>query len=296
LIASAYNFLNSPNAIPKPGATLTQLKTLAIAANRLERALLGLNEPAIEWLLAYDPPAPLYQRSREGGETLGQAPNEFLERCDMALKEELAAHGQILVNWPSMWEGDDQEKLRDSFRALVEARVQNGPAADEAIKAKAAEAERAFNLRFALGLMTPPAPYHVRDRLADKIHALAVLADMARERGLAHGVESSANRRTREIRIWTPKEWMAQSCLDVIQRAFGLDGLEKVTSYRSASDKSAMPFRELLRSLETYATGRKPTDFSDVMLSVKVWRDDRLRRMGRAGRARGRKQKDRLTS
>ena len=276
LIARAYNFLTaSPNPLPKTTQTPHQLKKLATRAEGLAKAIEGLNDPAIEWLLAYDNPFLLYARSREGGERPGQAPKEFVELRNMALKDELTSHAEKISDWTEAWIGTATE----AWIGVAEAE-QVGP--------KTPRSELSHQYMFPL--VASPAPYSVRDQLAARNFALATLAGMAHERASAHGARHAGNKHSRKLHLHTPTEWIALSIVDVIERAFGVKGLEKITASRASKDVRGMPYVTLLRRIERYATGRqKSADFSDALEAAVASRDEKIRKLGASPRRRGRK-------
>jgi hypothetical protein len=270
VIAQQYRRLISPGAIPKPSEIRTQLEDVEKAARNFAAALDALSEAALDWMLAFDPPAPLFPRSRAGGQSPGKAPTEFLRLLESALGPELAANAEILSKRPSL--NEDQKRFAEAQAVLfmVKATAQGG----EII----AEAQRRAGLLQAFGLMARPAPYPVRDRLAGKTRAIAALAKKARARAVEHGPLNPSNKSDRKVLGRTPGDWLIECCFDLIERAFGAEGLQKVKAYRkgNTNKEGATLFTDLLRAVEQYATGEKPSSFSEAVNQIARLRDERL--------------------
>jgi hypothetical protein len=275
VIARQYNWLSSPGAITKPSEIRAQLENVQATGIKFAAALNALSEPTFDWMSAFDPSFPLHPRSRGGGESPGQASAEFIRVRDAALGTDLAEYEDILIKWVNGPLNEDQARYHEARLDLARA---EGAADDMEI----AKAQRKALLLKPFGSMTPPAPYCIRDRLAGKARAIAALAKKARARAAEHGTPNPANKLDRKVLGRTPHDWLIECCLDLIERTFGAEGLRKVSAYRvdSTRNDGAALITDLLRAVEQYATGKKPSSFSEAVNQIRALRDERLRQLG----------------
>jgi hypothetical protein len=276
LVARGYRYLRSAGAIPKPSEIRTQFKDVEKAARNFAAALDALSEPALDWMLAFDPPFALLPRSRAGGESPAKAPIDFRRLLEAALGTDLVAYEDILAKWASGPINEDQKQFQESLQDLANV------ASIEQNDAEIAKAKRKAQLLKTLGSMPPPAPYHIRDRLTGKARAIAALAKKARARAVENGPPNPSNKLDKKVFGRTPHDWLIECCLDLIERTFEAEGLRKVSAYRvdSARPAGASLFTELLRAVEEYATGEEPSSFSEAANQISELRDERLRRLG----------------
>jgi hypothetical protein len=284
LIAREHRRLRSQGAIPKPTEIRAQLKGVEEGALKFAAALDALSEPALDWILAYNAPLPLFPRSRAGGQSPGEAPIEFLRFRDTALAAELAAHLEILSKWRIGPINEDQAHFQESLQDLTKLAT---TAQDDA---EIAKAQRTAQLLKAFGLRTPPAPYHIRDRLAGRTRAIGALAKKALARLAEHGPHNPSNKSDKKVLGRTPRGWLVECCVDLIERTFGPDGLRNIKAYRkdSTHKEGAALFADLLRAVEQYATGEKPSSFSEATNQITQLREERLRQLGEQARVSGR--------
>jgi hypothetical protein len=108
------------------------------------------------------------------------------------------------------------------------------------------------------------------------------LAKKASARAVEHGLPNPSNKLDKKVLGRTPHGWLIGSCLDLIERTFGAEGLRKISAYRDGSthNDGAALFIGLLRAVEEYATGKRPSSFSQAVNEIRALRDERLRQLG----------------
>jgi hypothetical protein len=95
-LAYGYNFRRTPGAIPRPGGVRSSFDNVEQAFGDLKKAAAAFLESigaidyvALEWMLAYDDPVPLFARNRSGADGPSMAPENFKELVEIVFRPEL---------------------------------------------------------------------------------------------------------------------------------------------------------------------------------------------------------------
>jgi hypothetical protein len=294
-LAHHYNFRRDSGSVPRPGHVIRSLTEVEKASDGLKKAagafveaIGALDDVALEYMLAFDDPHPLFARSR--AETAGPSgASDTLKRLrDKIFGPEFKEYDRLAARRFRESDSGMQTAIKERDQAakdLLDARSEfeqlnrlwpqhirkfvAGSAERKKIDQQISdslrtleEKERAFRMStLCVGAFTPPAPHFFRDNLKVRISAnldealrrvapIAVLAGQSRERFVAASPIDKGGFSPLFLGK-PPKYRLAKECCEVIFYAFGAHGFDRIQSTKEGN------FANLLRAVHEFATGEE---------------------------------------
>lgn len=298
-IAQRYNFRNDKGAVPRPGQVKQSLDRVEKAheqlkkwADKLVAAIGAVDNVALEWMLAYDDPAPLFARGRADAEGPCAASDEFKRLRDRVFESEFEEYDRLASeSFQKAASAPRGEDLDNAGRGLIAARAQlelafsrqfefgtgSPERADadrqisESLRALE-QKERDFRLAsLRVGGWLAPSPHFFRDGLKDRVDAdlkkslervppIGALAAQARDRFSAASPEDKGGFGPLFLGK-SAKYRMAEECCEILLYVFGIGVLRQIQGGKEGT------FAGLLRALHEYATNKEPSgdDFREIL-------------------------------
>jgi hypothetical protein len=305
-LAHAYNFQSAKGTVPRPSGVIQSLNQVEQAYSGLKKAaeafveaIGSVDDVALEWMLAYDDPVPLYARARTDADGPSSAPKTFKLLRDRVFGPEFKEYDRLAAQRLREFAAEIQPSVRErdaAAKELLAAREQFARRAAQSADRREIEQElrtleqreRRYRLtELRVGAFIAPSPHffgeglkvRVRndlDKMIRRQEPIATLAGQARERFAAASPKDEGG--PSPLLGKSPKQRLAEGCIDLVFYAFGTAGLKHIKSSKIRKTEHS-DFVSLLRAVHEFATGDEPSDgeFWETLKLVAALRDRYLK-------------------